>query len=96
MRQQYGLRIQSGEFAEMAWGEFADLLSGLNETTPLVRVAQIRTESDPERLKAFTPEQRAMRAEWQRRKALSRPQAETDAFLSQVQGTLREMFGKEG
>ena len=36
MRQQYGLRIKSEEFDGMAWDEFADLLLGLNESTPLV------------------------------------------------------------
>ena len=56
MRQQYGLRIQSDEFASMGWDEFADLLSGLNDETPLVKVAMIRTETDRERIRAMTPE----------------------------------------
>ena len=94
MRQQYGLRIRSEEFREMDWDEFCDLVSGLNETTPLVRVAQIRTESDPETLKRFTPEQRAMRREWQRRKALRRPETETRDFLADMQEAMAKLFGE--
>lgn len=95
MRQQYGLRIQSAEFAEMGWDEFADLLSGLNEQTPLVRVAMMRTEGDPERIRAMTPEQRRMRSEWQRRRAAMRTEEETDAFLAMMQGAFASMYGSK-
>lgn len=95
LRQQYGLRVQSDEFAEMGWDEFADLVAGLNESTPLVRVAQVRTEEDSEALKQLTPSQRRMRAEWQRQRALQRPQGETDEFLSTIQTAFASMFGKE-
>ena len=46
----------------MSWDEFSDLLSGLNESTPLVRVAQIRTTTDKDVIKEMTPEQRRMRS----------------------------------
>lgn len=91
---QYGLRIKSDEFHTMTWDEFSDLLSGLNEDTPLVRVAMIRTESDPERIKAMTPEQRAMRAEWRRRRAYKRPESETKAFLDSIQKAFAASFGE--
>ena len=96
MRQQYGLRIRSDEFAEMGWDEFRDLLCGLNEETPLARVAMIRTEGDPERIRALTPDQRRMRAEWQARRAHRRTQEETEAFLAMIQGAFAGAFGKEG
>lgn len=92
MRMQYGLRIRSDEFAAMPWDEFADLLSGLGEQTPLVRVAQIRTETDSERIRAMTPEQRRMRADWQRRRAARRTPAETEAFVSMLQAAVAEAF----
>ena len=92
LRQQYGLRVQSDEFDGMGWDEFCDLVAGLNESTPLVRVAQIRTEGDPERLKHFTPSQRRMRAEWQRRRALARPRAETESFIGTMQETFAKLF----
>ena len=77
----------------MGWDEFCDLLSGLNDETPLVKVALIRTETDPERIRAMTPEQRRMRAEWQRRRAGGRTEKETQAFLRQMQDGLARMFG---
>ena len=80
MRQQYGLRIQGDEFKTMGWDEFADLLNGLNDTTPLVQIVRIRTESDREALKHFTKEQRRIRSEWQRRAALKKSQGETATF----------------
>ena len=79
----------------MPWDEFRDLVAGLTEATPLARVAQIRTERDPEALKAFTPEQRRMRAEWQRRRAMERPQSDVDSFIAAMQGTFRTMCRTE-
>ncbi len=95
MRQQYGLRIKSDEFEDMDWQEFTDLLAGLNDQTPLVKVARIRTETDPEALKDFTPEQRRMRSEWQRRRALARPKHETESFIATMQRTMSALFGGE-
>lgn len=97
MRQQYGLRIRGDEFRGMSWDEFADLLGGLNEDTPLVCVVRIRTETDPKVLAEYTPAQRAMRSEWQRRAALRKPEADVRAFLGDMQAALAGMFGsKEG
>lgn len=95
LRQQYGLRVRSDEFARMSWDEFADLLAGLNEDTPLVRVALIRTETDPERVRAMSPEQRAMRDEWRRRRARRRPQGDVERFLEMMQEAFAEAFGGE-
>ena len=77
----------------MTWDEFGDLVSGLNEQTALVQIAQIRTENDPEILQRMTPEQRAMRNEWQRKRAKARSQAEVDSFIEQMQAGLAKMFG---
>lgn len=92
MRQQYGLRINSEEFRSMPWDEFADLVAGLNEQTPLVRVAQIRTENDAERVRAMTADQRRMRMEWQRMRAPSR--ADTESFLKSIQQAFAKTFGE--
>ena len=78
----------------MTWDEFRDLLSGLNESTALVRVAQIRTETDPETLKQLSPEQRRMRSEWMRRRALSRPEKDVTAAISSMQQAFATMFGE--
>ena len=77
----------------MSWDEFADLLTGLNESTPLVRVAQIRTERDPEVVRRLTVEQRAMRAEWQRRRAKARTDKETSDYIALMQQAFARAFG---
>ena len=91
---QYGIKIKSGEFHSMGWDEFTDLLAGLNETTPLVRVAQIRLESDPEALKQFTKEQRRMNTEWKNRNAKKRSKKDVEAFLADMQTAFSKMFGE--
>lgn len=53
----------------MKWDEFSDLLSGLNDKTPLGNMIAIRTEDDKEVLKEFNVAQRQIRNEWQSRKA---------------------------
>lgn len=93
MRQQYGLRIQSEEFASMGWDEFADLLAGLGADTPLASVVQTRLETDRDRIRAMTPGQRRMRSDWQRKRASKMPKKETEAFMRQMQDGLARMFG---
>lgn len=48
----------------MQWGEFTTLLAGLNGETPLGHIVSIRSETDKERLKHFTQEERKIRNEW--------------------------------
>lgn len=93
VRQQYGLRVQSEEFASMSWDEFADLLSGLSEDTPLAKVATVRTETDRERVRRMTPAQRRMRAEWRRRRAEQADARDRDAFVSMMQAAFARAFG---
>ena len=77
----------------MDWDELCDLLAGLNEQTPLVRIAQIRTETDRDALKEFTPEQRRIRSEWQQRKARKVKRDDARTFVAQVQTAFENMFG---
>ena len=88
---QYGIRIKSEDFRSLDWDEFCDLLSGLNEKTPLARIIQIRTEEDKDILKEYTPEQRRIRADWQKRTALRRSQQEVDEFLKNMQEVFQNM-----
>lgn len=53
----------------MKWQEFADLLAGLSPETPLGRMVSIRSESDPDVIKNFTPDQQRIRAEWAKKSA---------------------------
>lgn len=51
----------------MTWDEFATLLGGLNGETPLGHIVSIRSETDKEKLKKFTPEEKKIRNDWRRR-----------------------------
>ena len=42
------------------------MVSGLMDDTPLGRVVGVRSETDKDIIKNFTPEQRAIRDEWSR------------------------------
>lgn len=55
----------------MAWDEFCTLLSGLNEDTPLVRMAQIRKETDPKIIERWSDEQKRINREWQHELAMN-------------------------
>lgn len=48
----------------MPWGEFATLLSQLNTKTPLGQIIQVRSETDNDRLKNYTPEMKKIRRDW--------------------------------
>lgn len=62
-RTQYGIRLLN-VIDEMAWQEFAALLGGIMGDTPLGRIVEIRSEKNPEMLKNFSSEQRAIRNRW--------------------------------
>ena len=64
--QQYGIRLRK---ESMSWDEFSSLLSGLKPDTPLGNIVSIRSEKNKDILKNFTPEQKKIRSEWQKRKA---------------------------
>lgn len=80
----YGLRL-SRELRGMKWREFAGLLAGLDQDTPLGRVAAIRAEDDPERLRAFTPRMRAIRSRWRTKQAAAMPRENVEAFLASME-----------
>ena len=63
--QQYGIRLRREN--DMSWDEFSTLLAGLNGETPLGHIVSIRSETDKERLKHFTPAERKIRNDWRSR-----------------------------
>lgn len=80
----------------MRWEEFRDLLAGLSADTALGRVVAIRAEDDPEVLKRFTPQQRAMRAAWHNRMAHQRSAEDTAQFIATLQQAFARMAGGGG
>lgn len=78
----------------MKWDEFSALLSGINHNTALGRVIAIRSETDKESLKEFTPEMRKMRAEWLNRNAKKVSIEERDRFLESMKNAFIGMAGE--
>ena len=60
--QQYGIRLRREE--DMTWGEFSTLLAGINADSPLGHIVSIRAETDKEKIKNFSPQERKIRSEW--------------------------------
>lgn len=77
----------------MKWAEFAALLGGLSEDTVLARVASIRTENDPERLKHFTPAQHRIRNAWRNKAAMSMSEADVEAVSAHFSRLFQNMAG---
>jgi hypothetical protein len=61
---QYGIRLRHED--DMTWGEFCGLLRGLTPETPLGRIAAIRGEKDPARIRTFSAREKKIRADWRR------------------------------
>ena len=80
----------------MRWDEFAALLSGIGPETALGRVVAIRSETDPDILKHYTPEQRRIRDSWMaRNKATISKEEMTDA-LENIKRALIQMAWLNG
>lgn len=84
--QQYGIRLRRED--EMSWSEFVTLLAGLNEKTPLGKVVSIRSETDENIIRNFTPEQRRIQREWRTRTAKS---VSAQEYESAMEG-FKQMF----
>ena len=64
--QQYGIRLRK-EYHTMSYDEFCTLLSGLKPDTPLGSIVSIRSETDKDIIKYFTPQQKKIRNDWAKR-----------------------------
>ncbi len=86
---QYGIRLRSVH--DMPYSEFCSYLSGLMPDTPLGNIVRIRSEDDKEVLKHFTPEQKRIRSEWQRRNVKKVSQEEMKQILEGFKNMFRSM-----
>nr|DAU56438.1 MAG TPA: hypothetical protein [Caudoviricetes sp.] len=96
MRSQYGLSLASQEFRQMRWDEFAALLSGIGPETALGRVVAIRSETDPDILKHYTPEQRRIRDSWMARNRENVSKEQMADALENIKRALIQMAGGGG
>ena len=75
----------------MKWAEFAVLLSGLGENTPLARTVSIRLEDDPKILERFTSAQRRVRSEWLAKRAGRVSTQDRDAAVAHFQAMFKNL-----
>ena len=85
----------------MQWEEFKQLLSGIGPDTPLGRIVQIRSETDPDRLKSYSPAMNRIRGVAAATctgadKAGDRPLSEADGSGFPVHGKKQRIKGREG
>ena len=91
---QYG--ILPGEQVNLPYPEWAKLVSGLMDNTPLGRVVAVRGEQDPKIIAQMNPWQRRIRTEWRAflsRKVVQRPPGELRAQMASLERMLAKAFG---
>ncbi len=91
--EQYGIRIYSDTFKSMSWNEFKTLLAGIGPETALGRIVSIRSETDKDVLKEFTPDMKRIRTEWLTRSAKKKSVEERDRFVEQMKQAFIAMAG---
>jgi hypothetical protein len=94
---QYGILPSAQE--ELPYEEWAKLVNGLMDSTPLGRVIAVRGEKDQKIIAAMTPWQRSIRSEWQAfvtSKATKKPPEELRAQMADLEKMLAKAFGGGG
>ena len=91
---QYG--ILPAAQGELPYEEWAKLVSGLMDTTPLGRIVAIRGEKDQKVITAMSPWQRSIRFEWQSfvaSRAMKKPPEELRSKMADLEKMLAKAFG---
>jgi len=88
---QYG--ILPAAQGELPYPEWAKLVSGLMDDTPLGRVVAVRGETDHKIIAKMNPWQRRIRSEWRAFLAHQTAPADQKRELAALERTLAKMFG---
>lgn len=94
---QYG--VLPSEQENLKYSDWAKMVSGLMDDTPLGYVVSIRSETDQEIIRRFTPEQRAIRQDWERvrtKRILQLPEKELRQQFAQMEQAMAAMFAPKG
>lgn len=91
--QQYGIRIYSTDFRQMKWVELSALIAGIGPDTPLGRIVSIRAETDKDRIKEFTPDQKSIWSNWRKRLAGQKTEEDMAAALDMFKTGFIRMAG---
>jgi len=85
---QYG--VLPSDQDSLSFADWSKLVGGLMEDTPLGRVVSIRSESDPDVIRRFTPDQKRIRSEWARHRNTAKARDQMA-----LQRALATLCGKE-
>lgn len=92
---QYG--VLPAAQADLPYPEWAKLVGGLLDDTPLGRVVAVRAERDPKAISRMSPWAKRIRSEWQAHRARCRLQSATPTQLRHemegLEKSLAKMFG---
>lgn len=90
---QYGIRLRK-EYDDISWAEVKNLIRGLGAETPLGNIVSIRSETDKDILKKFTPAQHKIRNEWRQKVANKKLEdsSKLDKEMDFLYKSLEKMF----
>lgn len=91
---QYG--VLPSEQGALKYSDWAKMVSGLMDDTPLGRVVAVRSEKDREMIRHMNKWQKQIRADWAAFRASSRPQveaAEAKKQMAALENMLASLFG---
>lgn len=88
---QYG--VLPSEQENLRYTDWAKMVGGLMDDTPLGRVAAIRAETDREVIRKMTPDQWEIRSEWAKFRAGSKTKEVHQEQMKQLQAMIAGLFG---
>lgn len=89
---QYG--VLPSEQENLRYTDWAKMVGGLMDDTPLGRVVAIRAETDREVIRRMTADQRKIRSEWAAYRASVTAQNDQRQQMKQLQAMIAGMFGR--
>ena len=90
--QQYGIRLRK-EIDNISWSEVKMLIAGLLPDTPLGNVIQVRSETNKEVLKNFTPEMHRIRNDWRAKLNQRAPTIDDEKRMEALEAMIAAAFG---
>lgn len=87
---QYG--ILPSQQGNLLYRDWAQLVSGLMDDTPLGRIVAIRSETDMDAVSRMSPAQKRIRQEWAQYR-MKNYKKETHADIQKLQSMVASMFG---
>lgn len=91
---QYG--VLPSEQGDLIYSDWAKMVAGLMDDTPLGKIIRIRNETDPDVLRNYTPEMRQMRNDWILFRQSRFRRSENNGSkqeLEELKNTLKRIFG---